>query len=453
MAWTPPATHPRGLRAAALALLLVSALAPTASRAQPAPSAAAFGASSPAAAPTTPADRVVVLLFEGFAPSLLSATETPAFDRLREEGAWTHRLTSVFPTQGWVNGASLATGCWPAQHGIVSEVFVDPERGAFDREPLRAWLTGCEPLGDAARRQGVAVHRFGWYGLEPEADAARCDGGARRRDAARRRALLEHLGAPADPATGTRELVLARFCAPADSIRRNGVDTPASVAVVAEIDEFVGDVVAAIEARGDEALLFVVTDHGMRDVSHLIQLPRILAREGVDATVKAAGSTALLYLPEDADAAEVQRRLSAYSFFEVLSRDALPAYAHLGEGPRLPELILSAYPPYFIEAQHRWPYWLRALGWVAPDHLWAEWWISATSGFVPRTPAMYGLVYVWGHGVEGGREAQALRVIDLHPTIAEVLGIEPGDPLDGRVANTLLRAGPAPGAGGAGPLP
>lgn len=451
MVWIPPAIRPRGLWATAAALLLVSALAPDVPLAQPAPS---FGAAAPTVPPSASASRVVVLLFEGFAPTLLSAAQTPAFDRLREEGAWTHRLTSVFPTQGWVNGASLATGCWPAQHGIVSETFVDPERGDFDREPLHGWLTGCEPLGDAARRQGVAVHRFGWYGLDPDTEADRCDSGARRRDAGRRRALLDHLRAPADPAGATtRELVQARFCAPGDSIRRNGVDTPASAAVVAELDSFVGEVVAAIETRGDETLLFVVTDHGMRDVSHLIQLPRILAREGVDATVKAAGSTALLYLPEGADAAAIQQRLSAYDFFEVLSRDALPAYAHLGEGPRVPELILSAYPPYFIEAKSRWPYWLSALGLVAPDHLWAEWWRSATSGFVPRTPAMYGLVYVWGHGVEGGREAQALRVIDLHPTIAEVLGIAPGEPLDGRVATTLLRAAPSPGAEGGGSLP
>ncbi len=128
----------------------------------------------------------------------------------------------------------------------------------------------------------------------------------------------------------------------------------------------------------------------------------------------------------------------------MLHKDALPAYAHLGDSGRVPQLIVSAYPPYFIEAQSRWPYWLRVLAWFAPDHLWASLWRGATNGYVPRIPAMYGLVYAWGSAVEGGREAQALRVIDLHPTIASVLGIAPAETLDGRLSSSLLSAAPAP---------
>ena len=35
---------------------------------------------------------------------------------------------------------------------------------------------------------------------------------------------------------------------------------------------------------------------------------------------------------------------------------------------------------------------------------------------------------------------QALRIIDLHPTVADLLGIAPGEPLDGRVAKSLFEA-------------
>lgn len=386
--------------------------------------------------------RVVLLMFEGFAPSLLSATETPHFDRLRDEGAWTHRLHGVFPTQSWTNGASLETGCWPERHGIVADRFIDPERGRFDREPLRGWLAACEDLGMVARRQGVSLRRFGGYGIDAESEPERCDGGARRRDVARQRELLEHLRRPG--AATEREIVLARFCTPARVIRGAGVDTPRSAAAVAEIDTFVGEVMAALEGREGASALIVATDHGMRDVSHLIQFDRILERHDIEARVESGGSTALLYLPPGSDPEEIAGRLREYDFFDVLQKGALPAYAHWGEGPRVPDLVISAYPPYFIEARERWPYWLRPLSWIAPDHLWAEGWRRATSGYVPRTPAMYGLVYAWGAGVEGGREAQALRVIDLHPTLTTMMGITPGSPLDGRPATSLLQAAPAP---------
>ena len=139
-----------------------------------------FGASPHAASAQAPAaqapvgDRaapsgaktVILLVFEGFSPVLVAAGETPSFDRMRQEGAWTHRVVASFPTTRWVNGASLATGCWPEHHGIVADRFLDPDRGLFEAGPLRDWWTGCEGLAPLAARQGLSVATLGWYGTE-----------------------------------------------------------------------------------------------------------------------------------------------------------------------------------------------------------------------------------------------------------------------------------------------
>ena len=406
------------------------------------------GDASPADAPKT----VVVLVFEGFSPVLLTAGTTPAFDRLRAEGSWTHRLVAVFPTTRWVNGASLATGCWPAHHGIVADRFLDPERGLFAGAPLRDWWTGCQGLASLALAQGVRVATLGWYGTlpiaapEPSTGAVArgsefesCDSGAPTRDVARFGELLEVIGAPAAERPA---LVLARFCSPGYQTAHSGVDTPESIAAAERVDGWLGELLDAIDRGEDrESLtLLVTTDHGMRDVSHLIRIERILRREGIEARVEARGSTAQLYLAPGQDPAEVAARLSEYAPFEILERDGLPLYAHWGEGPRLAPLVLSAYPPYFVEQESTWPFWLRALAAIAPDYLWAEYWRAATGGFVPRTPAMYGLLYAWGAGIVAGQEAQAMRTIDVHPTVAHLLGIPPGDPLDGRIATSLFEA-------------
>jgi predicted AlkP superfamily pyrophosphatase or phosphodiesterase len=426
------------------ALVWLGTIPPAASAQSP--EARVPGAPLGAAAMPPAAKTVILLVFEGFSPALVAAAETPSFDRMREEGAWTHRVVASFPTTRWVNGASLATGCWPEHHGIVADRFLDPERGLFEAGPLRDWWTGCEALAPVAARQGLAVATLGWYGTEATEVATEpmetCSGATGKRDADRFARLLDVV---ARPAVERPRLILARFCTPGSESARYGVDTSEGIAAAERIDGWLGELHATIDQleereSGAGIALIVTTDHGMRDVSHLIQLERILRREGVKARVEARGSTAFLYLDPGQDPAAIAERLAAYAPFEVLDRDEPPIYAHWGSGPRVAPLIVSAFPPYFIENRSAWPLWLRALAYIAPDYLWAELWRSATSGFVPRTPAMYGLLYAWGAGIVAGQEAQAMRVIDIHPTVVELLGIAPGEPLDGRAANSLFRA-------------
>ena len=72
----------------------------------------------------TAADRtVVVMLFDGFAPAYIERFPTPAFDRMRERGAYTHRMEPAFPTISLINGVTISTGCWPENHGIVTNLF------------------------------------------------------------------------------------------------------------------------------------------------------------------------------------------------------------------------------------------------------------------------------------------------------------------------------------------
>lgn len=54
---------------------------------------------------------VVILLFDGFAPSLLRSTPAPALERMRKEGAWTDRMIPPFPTISFISQVTISTGC------------------------------------------------------------------------------------------------------------------------------------------------------------------------------------------------------------------------------------------------------------------------------------------------------------------------------------------------------
>ena len=76
--------------------------------------------------------------------------------RIKTEGAWSRHLVPVYPTMSLPNHTSFATGCWPEHHGVVQNKFFDPDRGVpYDENGDADWLKGCEPMWQAAERQGV----------------------------------------------------------------------------------------------------------------------------------------------------------------------------------------------------------------------------------------------------------------------------------------------------------
>ena len=197
---------------------------------------------------------------------------------------------------------------------------------------------------------------------------------------------------------------------------------------------------AAIDALGarDRVALLVTTDHGMREVTSIVNVKRILADHGIAGRAVSTGTTAFVYLDDPAAAQEAAAKLASYTELDVLRKGALPEWAHLGSGPRVADLILSAHPPYFIEDTERWPAWARWIGDYGPEFLWARFSLKATHGYPPDTPGMHGILYAWGSGVAVGRELGAARAVDLHPTAAYLLGVEPGRPVDGEVLRDLL---------------
>ena len=401
-----------------------------------------------AAAPDTPPRTVVVLLFDGFAPALVDAFETPSLDRMRREGAATHHMEPPFPTISLIGAATISTGCWPEHHGIVTNLFLDPERGLYDHDSDADWLTGCETMHQAAERQGIRAAAIGWFAARsatrgPQATfvgpAGRSCGNelVEPADLTRADEVVRLLGLPA---AERPRLLLAYFCGPDGAEHFTGMDSESTQKAVEQSDAIVGRVLAALEAvpDGEPAALFVTTDHGMREISQIVNVKRILGRHGIAARAKSTGTTSFVYLDDPAQADAAAAKLAGYSEFDVLRKGALPRYAHLGDGPRVADLILSAHPPYFIEDMDRWPSWAQWLGDWGPDFLWARFSLKATHGYPPDTAGMHGILYAWGSGIAAGREVARVRAIDIHPTVAHLLGMEPGRPVDGRVESALL---------------
>jgi predicted AlkP superfamily pyrophosphatase or phosphodiesterase len=404
--------------------------------------------------PACGAERsVVVMLFDGFAPAYFERYPTPAFDQMRAQGAWTNRMEPAFPTLSLTNGVTISTGCWPEHHGIVSNLFLDPERGRYDHSSDADWLTGCEHLHQAAERQGVPSAVLGWYGrYSSQRGALASIGPPGERlfanfpdDSVRTAQLCELIARP--PGERPR-LILAYFKGPDGAGHFSGLDSEETRAAVIAADAALAKVLEAMDAQPDaeDLQLLVTTDHGMVGVEQVVNIARILRRHGIPARPVSSGTSSFLYF-EDGDPAAIDagfRALATYDEFDVWRRESQPTDWHLGTGPRLGDLIVSAHPPYFIEDIGGWPWFLRWLGFVGPDFLDSSGSVKATHGYPVSVAGVEGVLYTRGSAFAVDREVERVRAIDIHPTVMHILGLEPGLPVDGRVERSLLRAAESP---------
>ncbi len=391
---------------------------------------------------------VVALLVDGLNEEMIAHFETPNLDRLRREGAWSHDFVPTFPSISGPTWVSVSTGCWPAHHGVVTDKFWDPELGLMDHSTNPKWLSACELLQQVAERQGVKTAALGWWGQwsresGPTATYVSSNASVEQAvprdvteylsDGERAKEVARYLSMPSEERP---HLILGFLRGPDHAAHFDGLFSEGHRLAMRDCDDAIGEILDVIDGlpNREDFAVFVFSDHGSVPVHHIVNVRRILARHQIDARDVTTGTTGFLYFQDSSEVARARGILAAYSEFEVLRKDLLPGYAQLGQGGRVADLIISAKPGYYTADPDLWPWYLRLLTVFGPDFvpsplLGAG--ISAGHGYPPGVEGNHGVFYAWGSGVRRDTALGSVRMIDVHPTITSMLGIEPGSPVDG----------------------
>lgn len=392
---------------------------------------------------------VVVVMFDGLAPAMVDAANTPNFDRIREEGAWSNHLAPAFPSVSLPNHTTFITGCWPERHGIVSNVFIDPKRGPYYSARDADWLMDCEPIWVAAERQGVRAAVLGFTARFSGTKGPQASHVDREIQWERWGTDLERAGEVVrllNEPDETRPALIAIYMRGPDSVAHSkGTLAPETLKVVEESDTVVGRLMQGIAAlpAGREASLIVGTDHGMIDVGPLVNIGRIMHKHDIEAQVRASGASAYLYLDDENETGRVAEALDRYSdIFVTYRKGAYPDFARIGDGPRTGDLLLVANHPYWLVGSDAFPAYAH---WLGLTRFWSVSFtplfggVKATHGYDPAAvPEMHGIFYAWGAGVAKGREIDRLDMVDVHPTVMALMGLEPGEPVDGKEVGVVL---------------
>ncbi|KAL8498159.1 hypothetical protein ACS0TY_021480 [Phlomoides rotata] len=222
--------------------------------------------------PLTKLQNPVVLLIssDGFRFGYQFKTDTPNIHRLIKNGTEAELgLIPVFPTLTFPNHYSIATGLYPAYHGIVNNFFIDPESGDFftmsSHEPK--WWLG-EPIWETLVSRGLKAATYFWPGSEvikgswncPKEYCVAYNYSVAFED--RVDTVLKYFDLPS---TQIPAFMTLYFEDPDHQGHKYGPDDPRITAAIARVDKMLGRLISGLEERGvfEDVNIILVGDHGM----------------------------------------------------------------------------------------------------------------------------------------------------------------------------------------------
>jgi hypothetical protein len=279
------------------------------------------------------AEHVVVMVWDGMRPDLVSAENTPNLHALAQRGVFFANHHPAYPTTTEVNGTVFATGVLPARSGIIGNKEYRPAIdaakpvGTEEVEAVRKGdaISGGRHIAVATVMETVqqAGFRTAVAGTKPVALLQ--DRAEERKSKAARESVTVFAGktAPAAAAEGLRQSlggiplpvrfpntaqdrwttdVLTRelwkpgvpkysvlwVSDPDFSQHYTAPGAPTALAALRSADEMLGIVVATLKERGvlEKTDIMIVSDHGFSTVSEAIDLPELLNRAGFRASTK-----------------------------------------------------------------------------------------------------------------------------------------------------------------------
>jgi predicted AlkP superfamily pyrophosphatase or phosphodiesterase len=355
------------------------------------------------------APAVILISLDGTTPEAVRAAELGTLLGLARRGAVASRLVPVFPSNTFPNHVTMVTGVAPEVHGIVSNVFLDPERGLFRYSDDPTWIE-VEPIWSIATRHGVVSAAFHWVGSEGPWRSGhgprywkRFDKGTPETEKVEQMLAWRDLPEPRE----RPRLITSWFRGADHAGHRHGPASDEVHGALRAQDRALTGLVAGLEERGAFATttLLLVSDHGMLAVQRQVDLDAALRDAGVAASVLGGGGFVMVSLREGsgetARAVSVARGLG----LEAYARREAPAELRLGH-PRFGDIAVLAPPGVAISRS----------GALRPA-------MRGSHGYPPDVRGMGAIFVAFGRGARPGTELGEVRAVDVAPTVLALLGI------------------------------
>ena len=174
--------------------------------------------------------------------------------------------------------------------------------------------------------------------------------------------------------------------------------------------------------------LLLVSDHGMTKTGRWLDVEGVLEEAGIGARLF-GGTLAHIFLDDKDDVDEAMGVLFAVQPAWAYTQEQVPASWRVLYPGRAGDLLMTTEPPYSFTRP-------RGLGGKVAPVLARMGWTLGGHGYFPHLPDMGGIFMALGRGIPAGGTLPAVHQVDVAPTVARLLSIDPplqseGRPIEG----------------------
>jgi len=409
------------------------------------------------------AKHLIVISYDAFSQDQWElASRLPNLSKLINNGAYTNRLTSVYPTLTYVVHSTMVTGVYPDKHGVFHnnpfQPFV-PEKEQhwfWYRSDIKvptiydklkeAKLTSAGILWPVTGKASIDynIPEIRAIGNENQALKILKNGSPRysirmelKYGKIRRgieQPYLDDFTTRCTVDTILRKkpnFMLVHLIDLDDTKHEHGTVGCEVEQTVTRMDRRLGDIIKATEEAGiyEETIFLVIGDHGQLDVRYKVKLNQLLKDNGLiyeengelkwRAYVQNAGGAAYLHIREG----DTEAEKLALSILNEAKKEESYGIEGIYTAAELKEDHIYTGVSYMLEAKEGYCFDDNLEGAVITD-LEVMGKKYATHGYSPKKPNYSCNLVISGTAVKKQYEIDEARMVDIAPTMAEILGIE-----------------------------
>jgi len=383
-----------------------------------------------------PAPYVILISLDGFRHDYVEKFDTPHLQKLISQGVSAKAMLPSYPSKTFPNHYTIVTGLYPDHHGLVDNIFYDPELDLQYSTRNRSVVEnpafyGGTPLWQLVQQKGMKSASYFWVGSEAPVTGSFPDyyhiyDGAVPNEA-RINAAIDWLNLPASE----RPNFMTLYFSLVDSQgHATGPNAEATKQTVLEADRLIGLLVEKLKTVDLPVNIIITSDHGMHEIA-----PRDEAYLTVSDLLKdfdrdkfrfvGNGAHGHFYAQDKSYLNEIATTLSARTDsdkFEVFFKDEMPENWHYGTNKRVGDLFIKINTEHYLTSSG------RKADIIANNEFHGE------HGFDPdETEDMGAIFYASGPSFKSGMKIGEFRNIHIYPMIAKILGINSLPEIDGKL--------------------
>ncbi|MFL2701843.1 MAG: alkaline phosphatase family protein [Gammaproteobacteria bacterium] len=352
---------------------------------------------------------VLVISMDGLRHDYPDKSAAGGFSLISSKGVKAKSLIPVYQSTTFPTHVSMATGVYPNTHGIMHNSFYDTNKGSYSYSPEANWIES-KPIWAYLEERGIKTATYFWVGSETawngiEISYSKFPFSNSVSEETKIQQILKWLSLPENQRP---RLIMSWWHGIDSSAHKYGMSDNKVSQKFIEQDKHLLDLINKIEEKGlwKRLTLIVVSDHGMTDISNLININELLKKGKIKSKVSLGPAVGHIFLDNQDDIPKAEKVLKQNKFLTVKRKNEIDESLNLIHPTRTGDIVIFTESPNMLVSRKN----------NNPP--------IGMHGYNPKTNKdMEGIFLAYGNKIKPMKISK-VKQVDVAPTILSLLGVE-----------------------------